>query len=204
MRGQAGFTVIELVVTLAIAGVMVALAAPNMGIFFKNGARTTMLNDFVTSIQYARNQAVTLNSRVSLCPVNLVDSQFDSANAADACLGTEVFETGWVSFRDDDADGQIDAGEPVLRVFATSGVGGVTFRGLDQDDAAVTSISYLGNGLGDNLAPLTHFKYCDDRADPNTSARAIILTGSGQPRISQDVDGNGIDNLTSTINFTCP
>ena len=133
MKHQAGFNLVELIITLVIAGVLIGLAAPNMGIFLRNSERTTLLNDFVTAVQYARSQAVTRNQRVTICAVDVADADgnganaFSSASPVGACLGTNVFETGWVVFVDTGATvGEIDTGEDVLRVFPVADLGPAT------------------------------------------------------------------------------
>ena len=204
-RPQRGFTIVELIITLVIAAILVALAAPNMAIFLKNSARTTMLNDLVTAVQYARSQAITLNRDVSICPVDLRDGQFNAADAEDACRNDGVFETGWVVFDAPDRNGQIGVGETVRRIFATTPAAGATFRGLDADDAALRFVVYRNTGLADvtQLPSQPHFKYCDDRENPNQSARAVILTGSGQPRISQDSNDSGVHNISLAEDLSC-
>ena len=113
----------------AAAAILVALAAPNMSVFFRNSARTTMLNDLVAAVQYGRSQAVTLNQQVTICPVDLVnDASFSATNAAGKCRTDADFTEGWVVFVDvDDPVGQIgNTNDQVLRVFKPSDVGGGT------------------------------------------------------------------------------
>lgn len=203
---QAGFSIVELIVTLVIAAVLIGLAAPNMSIFLRNSARTTLLNDFIAGVQYARSQAVTRNQRVTLCPVDI--AAFDSANPANGCQNSNSYELGWVVFIDNGAvDRQIDAGEQILRVFPAADIGDGVLQGLDGAGPpnAIDSLSFLGTGLGDAIPDGAHFKYCDLRDDPDTSARAVLVNASGQPRVSFDTaDDGSIDNLDAGNDLSCP
>ena len=210
MSEQSGFSIIELVVVLVIAGVIAAVAAPNMGIFFKNSARTARINDFVSAIQFARSQAVANNQRVTLCAVD-ARTLNAAAPSGGECFGSGddndgVFDFGWMVFLDNASggtDGDIDNTERVLRVFEVDTVEGSAFIGEDADGGSVNTVSFLGTGLADGLDVTTYFLYCDDREEPDRSARAIILTGSGQPRLSQDLDGDGVDDLADGDPFSC-
>ena len=88
-------------------------------------------------------------------------------------------------------------------MFTPSTVGGGTFLAFDGAGAEVDFLTYLGTGLDDNEESGIHVLYCDDREDPDSSARAVLLTGSGQPRVSRDSDDNGVDNLDADTNFEC-
>jgi type IV fimbrial biogenesis protein FimT len=69
VRKERGFTVVELMVTLAIAAVLMALAAPAFNGFVAQRRLTSQVNDFMVAVQYARSEAgkrgalVTLQSR---------------------------------------------------------------------------------------------------------------------------------------------
>jgi len=211
LPSQAGFTIVELVVTLVIAAVLLGLAAPHMGVFLRNMDRTTLINDFITGVQYARTQAVTRNQRVTLCPVDIADVEgnganpFDSGNPAGSCSGDNNYQLGWVVFVDNGAtQRQIDGGEQLLRVFSPADVGDGEFEGLDSANAEISSLSFLGTGLGDAIPNSAHFKYCDQRSNPERSARAVLVNVSGQPKVSSDTDDDSIDNLDANTNLVCP
>lgn len=71
MKHQRGFTIAELILVVVLAAVLAAMAAPNMGEFVKNNARTANVNTMVTALNFARSQAVTRNQRVSLCKTEI-------------------------------------------------------------------------------------------------------------------------------------
>ncbi len=202
MNTQRGFTVAELLIVIIIAGVLAAIAAPNMSEFVKNNARATRVNTMVTALNYARGQAVTRNARVSLC------------RSTDflACAAAGDFGVGWIVFTDSNPRGTVDAGtDTVLRVFQPDMGGNATLMGVKNlVPIAMAGLSYENTGLGLDLAaaatdtvvsPNTVFRYCDDRGPPE--ARAIVITPTGHPRLSRDTNGDGTDDVGGA-NLVCP
>jgi type IV fimbrial biogenesis protein FimT len=60
-RSGSGFTLIELVVTIAVAGILVALVIPSFTNFFSKRRVEGVATELVTDLQYARAEAVARN-----------------------------------------------------------------------------------------------------------------------------------------------
>jgi type IV fimbrial biogenesis protein FimT len=66
--GPRGFTVIELMLTLVLLGVVVAMAAPSFADFFKNNRLKTASFDLVVSLNYARSEAIKRGTDATVTP----------------------------------------------------------------------------------------------------------------------------------------
>lgn len=106
MRKNRGFTLIELMVTLAVAAVVLGLAVPNFTQMMRNNNSITAGSELSVAINYARSEAVKRAKRVSLC----------ASSDGLACLAAGNWNEGWMVFVDDAAtDGAAVTVGTVLR-----------------------------------------------------------------------------------------
>ncbi|WP_456361858.1 GspH/FimT family pseudopilin [Xanthomonas arboricola] len=66
-RHRAGFTLIEIMVTVAVLGIVLAVAVPAFGTLIRSSRLTSNANEFVAALQLARSEAVRQNSLVAVC-----------------------------------------------------------------------------------------------------------------------------------------
>jgi len=179
MRRQRGFTLIELIITLVIAGILVAVGVPNLAVFLKNSSRTTRLNDLVTAFNYARSESVKRNTDIRVC----------SSTDAASCSGNTTFSNGWVVRQ--------VAPAAVLRVFE---------QDLGSETSIIGTVSaftYQGNGFPASGSPANAtFTYCDDRGA--VAARAVVVSTTGHPGISRDTDDDGMHEGPGGADLSCP
>lgn len=192
----------ELIVVIVIAGLLAAIAAPNLSDFVKNNARTTGVNTMVTALNYSRSQAVARSTRVSICR---------SAGLA-ICdgIGAGEFEDGWIVFTDGDTRGLVDPADTVLRVFQPEMGTTVTLRGRNSTIGPIGGLSYENNGLGWDLNPPggasavsagTVIRYCDDRGA--AEALGIVISPTGFPSLTKDTNGDGVHDIGG-VALVCP
>ena len=162
-RSPQGYTLIELLATVAVAAVLAAWAVPSFGAFSRNAARTREVNQFVQAVYLARSEAIKRNGVVSLCP---------SRDALSCTLeGRSV--GAWIVFvnRDRDSPAMRDAGEPLLRAYERWDAGHISSNR--------TTLSFRPFGQAGVTATVT---FCDDRGA--AAARAVIISQTGRPRVS--------------------
>lgn len=136
LRG--GFTLIELMVAIAVLSILAIVAYPNLQALIHGQRLTTATNEIITGVQMARGEAIRRNARVGLC---------SSANGT-SCAGgaANTAWSGWVVMADSNGDSTLDevvrAGTFNPGVSVKSGANIVantlTFRadGLARKDAA--------------------------------------------------------------------
>ncbi len=171
-RKPRGITLVELITTLAVAGVTLAVVVPGWNGLAERSRITTAANSLLTDLRFARSTAVTRNLPVSLCPS--VDGSTCSGNP----FG---WHDGYLIFADTDSDRKRDPGETLLRRYeaqpselrlhSTAGRPAIRFR---PDGAAWSTNTTFSVCLGDN-------------AD---SYRAVVLFGSGRARVDRRAPGN--------------
>ena len=175
MDRHRGFSLTELVFTMAIVAGLLSWGIPTFRDIQRNSVRTREVNQFVQAVYLARSEAIKRNGVVSLCPI------LDGDTCAPA--GTP-WHRGWIVFVNVDRDSPAarDGGEDLLRVYApwpkgrvNANRGTLSFRPFGQ--AVVTAT----------------FTFCDDRG--SAGARAVIISQTGRPRVS--------DRSASNTPLTC-
>jgi type IV fimbrial biogenesis protein FimT len=182
-----GFTLMELMIVLALAAAIFAIGAPSFNEFRRNNRLTGIANDFLGAIQVARGEAIKQQVPVAVCPS-------DNATDADATCTTGTFR-GWMTFVDKDNDCVRDSDETILRTEAR--VDGDAAKPLYTKSAGVC-ISFAATGFrqsqtdtGKTVASRTVF--CDSRGNKNqdgtnqSAARGIEVTPTGRARVTRVV-----------------
>ena len=91
-RCNRGVTLVELMVTISIMAILLAIGVPAMGRFIHDTRTSNVTNEFVNALNLARSEAVRRNRLVTVCR---------SANpeaATPSCDNGSDWSTGWVVF----------------------------------------------------------------------------------------------------------
>lgn len=134
MRKISGFSLIELMVTVAVLGILVAVAAPSFQETISNNRITTETNGLLGDLSLARSEALKLGgtSVVTVC----------ATTDGSSCAGANVWSAGRLVFLDRGSEGVVDAGDTILRSSAASS--GVTVGASGFSTAG--RVSYRANG----------------------------------------------------------
>ena len=158
-------TLVELLVALAVIGILAAIATPTLRDAILNARMVSMVNDTMADLNIARSEAVKRNAPIVLCP---------SANRS-TCAGTD-WRTGWIVFHDLNADG-IRAVPAEELIKASPAIPNTNPNALTvvRGGAPVSSITYGPSG-GITVAQQIVFTFCDVRAGTGSVANGRIVT----------------------------
>jgi len=179
---QRGFTLIELMVTLAVLGVVLSLGVPSFGRLIAANRITTQTNEFIGALNLARSEAVRRGQAMAI-------------RTNDASIN---FARGWKVFTDSDGDGAIPGtvtptngtviretsaapgGAAANRVTRTGTAGSYTYTNSSAADAMHIVFTARGASTAGSAA---FFKVCDTG---NTSVKGRIVQVSTVGKISLD------------------
>lgn len=165
---SSGFTLVELLVALAITGLLLGLGAPGVGAWLAEQQLQERADALLHALDRARSEAVKRGSRVHVCP-----------DASGACPGNSAaWEDGW-TIAAPPADGGSDAAATIAHERASAP--GVTIRGNRPvaDYVSYTSLGYARRV--DGALQMGSFTVC--RA--GHKARKIVLANSGRARLER-------------------
>ncbi len=178
MNRKSGFTLIELMITVALAAIVMTIGIPSFRTAILNNSRTAQVNEFIGVLNLARSEATKRGMRVTICRrLN------DTTCATDT---TSIWENGWIAFVDQNQDGVIDAGEEILKVYGAI-PNDFTLR---TGGTFTQSIAYLPNGVstGNNNFGTGTFRLCDSRGVDQ--ARFIAISITGRVRVREKITGD--------------
>ncbi|MGQ0620031.1 MAG: GspH/FimT family pseudopilin [Panacagrimonas sp.] len=175
---RAGFTLIELMVTIAVFAILSALATPGFREVILNNQRATRINELLTDLAYARSEAVGTGRQVVTCST--------STPQAPVCGNGDGWEEGWVVFADlgSDPNGDYDDGEPVLRrreamipaaQRAMDATEKFTLRSDGEAEPGTAArVVFEPSGMSRTAGSIMA---CDARDDPQKGRQIVVLSG---------------------------
>jgi type IV fimbrial biogenesis protein FimT len=156
----AGFTMVELMVTLLLASILLAVGVPMFQDSIARSHLTEQSNDLVTAITLGRSQAITTNQSITFCRADSV--------AANTCSGTAGDWEFWIVR---------DAAGTVIRRGDVP-----TYNGAIEVESTLTndSVTFASDGLarmGGVLVAGQGITVCSDHSA--TSNRRVVTLGAG-------------------------
>lgn len=160
-RHAVGFTLLELIYVITIAGVVLGLGVPALEGLMLDARRIAATGALVAAARLARNEAQKRGSTIALCAS--ADGQH--------CSGSHNFAAGWAVL--EMADGSADPAAPAQR--------------LHVGPPAIAA-AMIANRTMFEFRPFPRrstngtIEYCDPRGTAHS--RAVIVSYSGRPRIA--------------------
>jgi len=170
-----GFTLIEMMVTIAVLAILIALVTPSFRDLLRDNRAAAQANALVGSLMLARSEAIKRNVPVVVCQSD------DGAT----CTGDgDAWEAGWLVWPDTDRDGALDndgddipeAGEELI-IQAQAAL-----EGRFDLSATGSSVTYRPDGSIAGAADA--FELVPPGADTD-HGRCVALDATGRPKVTK-------------------
>ncbi|WP_279247245.1 GspH/FimT family pseudopilin [Candidatus Litorirhabdus singularis] len=179
-----GLTLMEMMVTLMILGLIATLGAPNLSEFIEDNRLNAAVGDLVSSIQAGRAEAVGRNAYVTLCKKNA---------GSTACVAGGGWQQGWITFVDVDGDGVIDAGDgDEIVAIHDALLGSVTLHGT----AGVANLITFRPSGQTSIITMQAIIACDSRGFVSDS-KGMVISIMGRASTMSAADTGQTSCLTS-------
>lgn len=162
-RRQQGFTLIELMMTITITTILLALGLPSMGSLVSSTESRAARQDLWTALNVARSGAVTSRRRHVICP----------STDQSTCSGGLRWDHGWIVFIDNNENNLRDGNDDVVSVGNAVRQGVVISSTAGRDRVSFRSD---GSSAGNNAT----FTICDRRG--TSKATSLVVSNPGRVR----------------------
>lgn len=164
-----GFTLTELMIVLAISGILAMIGTPAMAGLLARVSERNAESAIANVLRQARTAAVMHNIRTLVCP----------SRDGRQCRSGDDWQHGWIVVADADHDGQADPGTQVLAVANAMppGTRVVTSRGRGH-----ITFQPTGSAGGSNV----RFTICHAR---RRNGKSVVVSNSGRVRVAKPDPG---------------
>lgn len=137
-----GFTLIEMLVVIAMVAVLSALAAPSVRDFMVRSAMSSAAGEFQASVLRARNEAANKNICTTMCLSTTTNADAPSCDTKDE----NDWQKGWIIFLNLDCDSSLNSPKKSNDVFFVRQDGDPNILIQSQSSPAVRKISFNSRG----------------------------------------------------------
>jgi len=170
-----GFTLVEMMITVAILAVLLAIATPSFNSALLGSRLTSYANNLVASANLARSEAVKRNANISLCV---------SSNGT-SCESTGEWKNGWIVACKTNDSIVCNASGTSWLIFhhqhpASSGVT------ITETSSNLSEIVFPSTGVG--VAPGI-LKICRAIPSPGSQERIVTINSTGRTFVQKTTTG---------------
>ena len=176
-----GFTLLELMVVLAIVAILTTLAVPSFTRLVQTNTISSNINNFMADLRYARSESIRRGGGVVMCRSDAPEAAPPECNIT-AGPGGNGWISGWIVYLDANNDGVVGAGNLLRIQLPIAKMDSIT----ENDGHASSIFRFTATGRLFDVASATSLQFGGSAYAPDVQRVLCVNTG-GRARIA----GNG-------------
>ena len=186
----AGFTLVEMMVVMAVLSILLAIAAPSLQIFMRNAQLRSVSESLLVGINLARSEAIRRNTQVSFWIVTNVSASCALTNRGGAWVVSQDNPAGSC-----DVAASLTAGPRIVQTHSgNDAMNGINVTAADSGGTPASCITFNGFGGAEAncTGSLTSLKVINLDSEAGTRPLRIAVSGGSarlcDPSINDDTN----------------
>lgn len=191
-RSSSGFTLVELMITLAIAAILLMVAVPNLSAYRRNAELTAAANTLMASLNTARSEAMKRGRNAMIVPTNNASSWND----------------GWVVFVDIDRSQNFNESTDAVVSSQVALPAGMSVSGVNSATGATPYIMFDASGYsrlkagGFGALTLTIARTEGTVSEQLDQTRRVVIASTGRVRMCKPISASDANCASGISNTT--
>ena len=180
-KNASGFTLLELMVVLAIVAILTTMAVPPFSRMLQSNTMSSTVNSFLADMRFSRSEAMRRGGGVVMCRSDAPEAPVPACGSGAGVSGNG-WASGWIVYLDGNNDGVVSAGD-LLRVQPP-----VTSMNsiMEAGSSSSTQFRFTPTGRLVDPSSATSLQFGGNAVFTSDMQRTVCVNAGGRARIAGD------------------